>query len=319
MDDIVLPEYLHMVRKTFEFGNTTYINCIVDKLSKEFISVIDDHDISSRHFALEKYWALEHACYVTYCKMSRKKYSEFLPGRVYTYELVKELIKNHMNNNCTILEAGCGSGICCALLAKLGYNVTGVDIAQCAVDFSKDIISEYQVSAKIGRYNITDLPFGDNEFDLVYSLGVLEHYPIETQLKIVSEMKRVCRKIVILLIPNRFSPIFQTMVENESTLVDKKYIFPEENFQYSVDLVNLATSNGLTVIESSSLHIAPPKVLPMTFLSPQSFKFFIELIRNAVDEWCGNAIETWRLIEKNCTHEALKQYGWFSYIVTEKL
>ena len=52
-----------------------------------------------------------------------------------------------------------------------------------------------------------DLPFGDKEFDLVFSSAVLEHVGnYQRQKKFVAEAVRCSRKYVFLTTPNRYHP-----------------------------------------------------------------------------------------------------------------
>jgi hypothetical protein len=49
---------------------------------------------------------------------------------------------------------------------------------------------------------IIDLPFRNESFDLVTCLEVLEHLPHEEFKKGISELQRICRKYIIITVPN---------------------------------------------------------------------------------------------------------------------
>jgi ubiquinone/menaquinone biosynthesis C-methylase UbiE len=80
-----------------------------------------------------------------------------------------------------ILEIGIGNGTLIALLQNHGFNVT-------TCDFDKKL-NPHVVA------DITNLPFEDNEFDLVASFQVLEHIPFESTLKALKELYRVSLKM----------------------------------------------------------------------------------------------------------------------------
>ena len=93
-----------------------------------------------------------------------------------------------------ILEVGAGTGRMIKIL-----RANGVQASFCALDITENVKNS-QGHRIIGdaRY----LPFKDNSFDLVYSLGVVEHFP-ET-LKAIKEQSRVVKKDgkILLTVPH---------------------------------------------------------------------------------------------------------------------
>ena len=85
-----------------------------------------------------------------------------------------------------ILEAGCGLGRWVIPLAENGFSVIGIEIEQEAVDiFNKHYSSP---NAKVLQGDIFNMPFEDKKYDLVISLGVLEHFELkELQTKAFKE------------------------------------------------------------------------------------------------------------------------------------
>jgi ubiquinone biosynthesis O-methyltransferase len=77
-------------------------------------------------------------------------------------------------NNLNILDVGCGGGLLCEPLARLGGNVTGIDVSKNA------IITAKQHASKIGleiNYICTSLEELNlkNDFDLIIASEVIEH------------------------------------------------------------------------------------------------------------------------------------------------
>lgn len=90
----------------------------------------------------------------------------------------------------TVLEVGCGRGLLLKELAK-NYKVIGTDIF--LTDEMKSLNLDF-VKAKC-----EELPFDDNSFDTVICTHVLEH--VREVNKAVEELKRVCKKRLIVVLP----------------------------------------------------------------------------------------------------------------------
>ena len=87
-------------------------------------------------------------------------------------------------NSARLLDLGCGP---CSWLWKLGWQPVGLDLSH---QYSRVFIEK-------GRSAVTGsccaLPFADNSFDGVWTIGVLHHLSDQEVRKTVSEMLRVCR------------------------------------------------------------------------------------------------------------------------------
>ncbi len=128
-----------------------------------------------------------------------------------------------------VLDIGCGDG----LFLRTGQSlkqVTGV-----GADFSHTAIqkAEAQSSASL-RFVSLDatgdrLPFDDGSFDVVVALDVLEHL-LEPE-RLLSEMKRVSRKEIIIGVPNfsslpsRIQTVFGKVPENNKPKKGHMYWF----------------------------------------------------------------------------------------------
>ena len=89
-----------------------------------------------------------------------------------------------------ILDIGCGKGFLLFDFTKVlpGLEVYGVDISQYAIDNSKE-----EVRDKLKVANAIDLPYADNEFDLVYSLNTFHNLHCYDLDKALREMERVSK------------------------------------------------------------------------------------------------------------------------------
>lgn len=98
-----------------------------------------------------------------------------------------------------ILEAGCGIGRWAIPLSQQGYLVTGIEIEEPAIKIIKENHAADNLTLIQG--DIYEMGFQDKTFDIILSLGVLEHFedPLIQQ-KAILEHVRVLKDGGILLI-----------------------------------------------------------------------------------------------------------------------
>jgi SAM-dependent methyltransferase len=86
------------------------------------------------------------------------------------------------------LEVGCGDGFFSSRLARLGCDVTGIDLSPAAIEIARKAYPGVSFTV----HNITEpLPFGESSLDLVWCSEVLEH--LFSPLGVVSEIRRVLK------------------------------------------------------------------------------------------------------------------------------
>jgi ubiquinone/menaquinone biosynthesis C-methylase UbiE len=74
-----------------------------------------------------------------------------------------------------VLDVGCGSGRWALYMAPRVKLIEAIDPSM-AIWVAKDLLKPYS-NTRITHASVDNLPFADNSFDLVYSLGVLHHIP----------------------------------------------------------------------------------------------------------------------------------------------
>jgi len=101
------------------------------------------------------------------------------------------IIQNYSSSS-SILEAGCGLGRWVIPLSEQGFDVTGIEIEKEAVEKVNDHYKSQNF--RIIHGDIFNMPFKDKSFDIVISLGVLEHFEDRiTQKNAISEHSRVLK------------------------------------------------------------------------------------------------------------------------------
>jgi len=92
-----------------------------------------------------------------------------------------------------VLELGSGRGEFAVYLAKQGGEVTGIDIGPHLTAASRELAAINRLSCEFMTGNITQLPFADEEFDLVIGIAILHHLVESDLRKGVTECHRVLR------------------------------------------------------------------------------------------------------------------------------
>jgi SAM-dependent methyltransferase len=98
-------------------------------------------------------------------------------------------ILSKLNGKGFALDHGSGSGRHIPLLKNFGYEVKACDYSISSVENLRKDFSEIEIS----QIESTNLPYQENEFDLLISWGVLHYNSFEDTKKIVKEWKRILK------------------------------------------------------------------------------------------------------------------------------
>lgn len=114
-----------------------------------------------------------------------------------------EVVHRYLPPRGRILEVGAGTGRQGLALRRLGYDVSMIEIE--SSNYSSDRLCE------ITNYNGRDIPFGDAEFDVVFSSNVLEHVPELDYLH--AEIRRVLKHdgYAIHVVPTHFWRLWSSL------------------------------------------------------------------------------------------------------------
>jgi ubiquinone/menaquinone biosynthesis C-methylase UbiE len=162
-------------------------------------------------------------------------------------DFIRRQIPLHQNTR--LLDVGCGNGFFSYYFNEV-CKVVGVD-------FSEKMLAKNPIPQKL-LMDAAHLSFQDFAFDVVFCHALLHH--VENIDAVLTEMRRVSRKYVVILEPNRNNPLMYLF----SALV------PEERkaLMFSMDyLKQKLAQNGLKVVASAAHGMTVPNKTPV-FLLP---------------------------------------------------
>jgi ubiquinone/menaquinone biosynthesis C-methylase UbiE len=140
---------------------------------------------------MEKIWKAQYDKRATLDIPDHKKSFWSKDGQEQLLEVTLHLV-DKIGGAKTILDVGCGPGLYCEKLNENGYDIIGVDYSENTIELAKQKYPGITFMVADG-YN---LPFQDNQFDIVLSIGALQCI-IEHE-KFLKELIRVSSKAVIL-------------------------------------------------------------------------------------------------------------------------
>lgn len=172
----------------------------------------------------------------------------------YTSELL-----NNYPKTAQILDMGCAGNFVLNLCHQQGFkNCIGIDLTISAFDRIDQIKhlagNEHKIPFKLKRMNIMNTTFGDNHFDLVTSLSVVEHeVNLETFFR---ENYRILKRGgTLFLTTDYWDPKIDTTGIRPFGLAWKIFSKKELN-----NLVNIAQQNGFSVFDNSVPSVSVPFV-----------------------------------------------------------
>lgn len=162
-----------------------FLSCVHKSTKRDYLARVNDPEYPKAKAAkLAKKWDFDYWDGDRRINYGGYRYME---GR---WEKVARAMIDHygLKAGDKILDIGCGKGFLLFDFTKVlpGLEVYGIDISQYAIDDSKEEVKD---RLKVG--NAIELPYADNEFDLVYSLNAFHNLHCYDLDKALKEMERV--------------------------------------------------------------------------------------------------------------------------------
>lgn len=139
-----------------------------------------------------------------------------------------------------------------------GARVSGIDISMPTLLLARQAFAAAGLpgglSAAAG--DVRDLPFGDNQFDAIYSMGTIEHFA-ETE-RAVAEMARVLKPggRAIIGVPNRLDPFLRPLLASAMQFMGI-YGYGYEKSYTRAALRQMLERAGLIVVAETAILFMP--------------------------------------------------------------
>lgn len=145
-----------------------------------------------------------------------------------------------------ILEIGCGNSKWLPFLGKrYNINVTGIDYSQIGCLRAQELLNSEGMNGSILCYNFLDVnPEKVGEFDLIYSLGFVEHF--SDTYEVIDKKAQLLKPggIILTVVPNLYKSIHGLF----SWIYQPELYYMHYPLSKS-ELINAYTSSGLEVID----------------------------------------------------------------------
>ena len=110
------------------------------------------------------------------------------------WTLFSEILENEPNYNKgkRALEIGCGRGSLSCYFSDAGFDCNLVDLSASVLSTAKKIFKNNNLEAKFIVGDANNLEIADNSFDVIYSIGLLEHFediekPLKEQIRVLDK------------------------------------------------------------------------------------------------------------------------------------
>lgn len=116
-----------------------------------------------------------------YTQMPDLPYLESIPQKLREY------------NAKTVLDLGCGSGWLSIYLARQGFSVTGVDIAEQAINLARTWAEQENLKATFDTGDISSMTYAEAGFDAVVANSIFEHLTLDLAQETVAELETLLK------------------------------------------------------------------------------------------------------------------------------
>ncbi len=180
---------------------------------------------------------------------------EILPLRM--KYIINNLDVNHIKN-LKILDLGCGGGLTCEPLARLGADVTGIDFIKKNIQVAKEHSFKSCLKIKYVKQDLMNINFKTN-YDVVLMLEIIEH--ITNWKELIEKVSKILKpngKIIISTInKNYLSKIFAIKIAENILKWVPKNTHTYEKFIKPNEIKSIMKKNNLFLEDITGLNYNP--------------------------------------------------------------
>lgn len=109
-------------------------------------------------------------------------------------EIFQDLIRSKKLPPCKIIELGCGAGNYVRYFSKMGFEATGVDISEKAIDIARELAQKAGVKCEfIAKDVLGDMTEIKSKYDFVYDWELLHHIYPEDRNKYIDNVQKLLK------------------------------------------------------------------------------------------------------------------------------
>lgn len=206
-----------------------------------------------------KYWERD--------KLNKRRHPSHPVVKEYVIPRIEEIRKIvPIDKNTRLLDVGCGNGFFSYYFEKI-CNTIGIDSSKKMIAMNP-IKQKYLMSAD-------NLGFKDNSFDIVFCHMLLHH--VTDVNKVINEIKRVSKKYIVVLEPNRNNPLmflFCVLIREERKALKFSLSFLKNIcMQFNLKIIS-AFSYGL-LVPNKTMRFMLPIIKLFNFRQPFGITNFL--------------------------------------------
>lgn len=212
--------------------------------------------------------------------------------------LFQEILNGRVEGK-RVLEVGCGRGSMSAYFADNGYECTLLDSSTTVINTARKIFENHGFNAVFDVGDALNLPYGDKSFDVVVSIGLLEHFkdivtPLSEQIRVLAHGGLFLGYIVpkyddnVQIHYNWVNDILKSMVE-QSTLIspiEKEAVFRSDTG--SERYIDVLKDLPVCDIQASGVYPLPmisySIEFPFTLLNDQSERIIVKHFQQILEK-----------------------------------
>lgn len=273
------------------------------------------------------YWNEQSNIYDKLDYKPSEKYYRWQPARWAGNNVAIRTMLPYLKDVKSSCEVGAGSGAFSISLYNHDNDIklTCVDKSETATNYGKKIFNDLNIPV---NYINEDLFNINGKYDIVFSLGVIEHYEEDEMERFVKKCIDLSNKHILIAIPNQDSIFFKNYVE-WTRKNSKEYEEDHKKF-YANDLINLLKKMNLDIeyIDGFQMFLSN-----QDFLSENSKKNLgtINILKEKLNKYDKSLsdkfpyvdfsmedIENMTLAELDVDKDTRMKYSFMTYVLSKK-